>query len=193
MSKIIWKIAKSAHINEAHDAAKLWEEKPTDIEKVLLNDGTSYVLKFHTEEGYLYVQKFNIATCGSLSPVKESSEPVANLIVKSQRQVRSTRRTNKKPVKVYLVPNPPLEEYLPGPERKVTQWRYEQARKTIDELREFYTTQFQQPCEIYEVLLVRYPNCNQEFEFYKTKEGHIVSRTLYDPLKFPRSDNEIKD
>jgi len=173
-----WTKSRYAHIQEAHDAAKLWEENPSVIKKTLSKDGKSYILKFITEDA-TYIQKFSVENDGSLSGVRESEN------VKPQRRIRSARRTNKKPAKVYVVPNPPLEEFIPGPERKVSQWRYEQVRWTLEEWKNFYTKEFKTPCEVYEVMLVRYPNDSREIEYYKTKEGHIVSRTLSDPLKFP--------
>ena len=187
MGKITWKKSEYATIAEAYAASALWEEKPTEITKVPLGDGSTYGLKFNTEEGILFVQKFHSATDLPLGGVKESAAPVATLITaKQRRQLRKRSRPQrvKKPAKVYLTPNPPLEQFKPGPERKVGQWRYEQVRWTMEEWKEFYEKKFKQPCEIYEVMLVRYPNDNREIEYYKTPEGHIVSRTIFDPFNF---------
>jgi len=175
-----WTKTKHVSIEAAWKEAKLWEENPTDISKKEIVGSPSYLQQFSTPDGTRIIQKFNVLYNMPVSAVYESEDS------KPQGRIRRKGKTNKKPDKVYSVPQPPLEEFLPGPERKVTQWRYEQTRQSMDEIREYYATKFKPGfCEIHEVLLIRYRSCGQEFEFFKTLEGHIVSRTLYDPIQFP--------
>ena len=182
MGKITWKKTTFTDIEKAWDNSKLWEERPSPIVAKNLKGGKSYLRQYSTPDGLAYAQKFDLVTNLPIGVVFEGEAEVD----KPQERLRRKGRTTKKPERVYSVPQPPLEEFLPGPERKVTQWRYEQTRQSMDEIREYYATKFKPGfCEIHEVLLIRYRSCGQEFEFFKTSEGHIVSRTLYDPIQFP--------
>ena len=172
-----WRKTKYETIEEAWKFAKLWEESPTEIVTKGGKTYNTYLRQFTNCDSSIIVQKFSLKDDVAISGVYES-EPLK--VVR-----RSKPQRVKKPDKVYSVPQPPLEEFLPGPERKVTRWRYDQTRQSMDEIREYYATKFKPGfCEIHEVLLIRYRSCGQEFEFFQTADGHIVSRTLYDPLNF---------
>jgi len=177
MGKITWKKTKYQSIEEAWENSKLWEERPSPIVSRNLKGGYAYLRQYSTPDGITYAQKVDSLTNLPIGVVFESEEDN-----KPQERIRRKGRTTKKPDRVYAVPQPPLEQFLPGPERKVSPWKYEQVRWTMEEWKKFYEEKFKIKCEIYQVMLIRYPCDNREFEYYETPEGHIVSRTLYNPL-----------
>jgi len=179
MGTITWKKTTFTDIEAAWDNSKLWEEKPTPIVSKNLKGGTAYLRQYKTPDGLSYAQRFDLLTNLPIGVVFEGEVKVD----KPQERIRRKGRTTKKPDRVWAAPQPPLEQFLPGPERKVSKWKYEQVRWSMAEWKAFYEEKFKMNCEIYQVMLIRYPCDNREFEYYETPEGHIVSRTLYNPIE----------